>query len=627
MLKATHTGSERRPARSRAKWNRNVLLCETAWEVCQQVGGIYTVVRSKVPYMVQQWGDNYCMVGPYNRDTAQVEFEEVEATGPFGAAVEVLRQKGLDVRFGRWLVTGRPFVVLLNPDCAVARLGEIKYLIWEHHGISINKPDSLLDRVLAFGWLVEQFVYALQAALPQEQHLIMHFHEWMAGTAIPGLRRNKSRAGCVFTTHATLLGRFLAMSDSHYYEHIPQTDWRTAAQRVGIEPQFMLERAAAHGAHVFSTVSEITGYECEHLVGRKPDVLVPNGLNIEHFSALHEFQNLHRMYKEKLHEFVTGHFFPSYSFDLDRTVYYFTSGRYEYVNKGFDLTIEAMSRLNWRMKQLKTDRTVVVFLITKADTRSINAEVLQCRAVLDEIWHTCEAIQNQIGKRLFGAVTAGKWPSIDSLVDDYWKLRLRRNLQAWKRNHLPLIITHDLNHENDDAILNQLRACRLFNNQDDPVKVVYHPDFVVPADPLFGMDYDQFVRGCHLGIFPSLYEPWGYAPMECVVMGIPTVTSDLAGFGTYCKHHIPDHNERGIMVLNRRGIDFNRAADSLADMALRFAMQERRDRIMQRNRVENTSDEFDWQNLGRHYDAAHQLALERSRGGHAGAPAHAPKAP
>lgn len=26
------------------------------------------------------------------------------------------------------------------------------------------------------------------------------------------------------------------------------------------------------------------------------------------------------------------------------------------------------------------------------------------------------------------------------------------------------------------------------------------------------MDYEEFVRGCHLGVFPSYYEPWGYTP-------------------------------------------------------------------------------------------------------------------
>jgi glycogen(starch) synthase len=593
----------------------DALLCEAAWEVCQQVGGIYTVVRSKVPAMVKRWGDRYCLIGPYNAETAHVEFEEEAPTGVFGDAVEAMRREGYDVKFGRWLVTGHPYAILMNTDGVMPRLSQIKFAVWEHERISLLKNDALVDRVLAFGHMVEAFFKALSGVASRgSRPIIGHFHEWMAATAIAPIRRQGLPVATVFTTHATLLGRFLAMSDSGYYDRIAHTDWRAAAQRFNMEGEIMLERAAAHAAHVFTTVSEITAYECQHLLGRKPDILVPNGLNIERFTALHEFQNLHRIHKEKLHEFVTGHFFPSYSFDLDRTVYAFTSGRYEYSNKGFDLTIEAMARLNWRMKQAKTDRTVVFFLITRAATSSINADALRTRAVLNEIRDNCEAIQGQIGGRLFSAVARGEWPDLNSLVDEYWRLRLRRNLQAWKRSTLPAVVTHDLAYAREDAVLNQIKACKLLNHPDDPVKVVYHPDFIVPADPLFGMDYDHFVRGCHLGIFPSLYEPWGYAPLECVVLGVPTVTSDMAGFGTFVQRSVPDHNERGIMVVGRRKHDFNHAADALADMTFRFVQQERRERIAQRNRVESSSEQFDWSNLGRYYHEAHGMALERLGG-------------
>lgn len=588
------------------------LLVETAWEVCNQVGGIYTVVRSKVPSMAKVWGDRYCVVGPYNAASAQVEFEESEPEGPFGAAVKTLRAAGYEAHFGRWLITGHPQAVLLDTKSVQSRMPQIRHAVWERDRVDLMRTDALVDDVLAFGFLVEAFFRALRESAPPDTPLVGHFHEWMAGTAISGLRHAKIPVATVFTTHATLLGRFLAMADpGNYFDRIPSTDWRAAARQFNLEQSVHLERAAAHACHAFTTVSEITAYECEHLLGRKPDVLVPNGLNIERFVALHEFQNLHRLYKEKLHEFVTGYFFPSYSFDLDRTIYYFTSGRYEYTNKGFDLTIEAMAKLNWRMKQERTDKTVVFFLITRAATRSILPEVLRTAAVLGEIRSDCRAIEQQIGRRLFTAVTAGRWPDINELIDEYWRLRLRRSVHAWKRHDNPPVVTHDLSYPEDDAILRQLRACKLINAPDDPVKVVYHPDFIVPSDPLFGMDYDQFVRGCHMGIFPSLYEPWGYAPLECVALGVPTVTSNMAGFGTYVTRHFRDHDQRGIYVLDRRRVGFQQAADALAAVAFDFARQERRDRIAQRNRVESSAEQFDWSNLGRHYAEAHEMALAR----------------
>lgn len=588
------------------------LLCEVAWEVCQQLGGIYTVIRSKVPHMVNRWGKAYCLVGPYDPQTSPVEFDEAPPSGPFGQAVKSLQKAGIEVHHGYWLITGRPRVVLFNPRSIFHRLKEIKYLYWEHHHIGTPSDDDLLNQVMAFGFLVQTFLQALAGQQAVRRAIIAHFHEWMAASAIPDFRRDKTRISIVFTTHATLLGRHLAMNDNWFYDHLPFVDWLADAKKFNIEAQVKIERAAAHGAHVFTTLSDITALECEHLVGRKPDLLLPNGLNIERFVALHEFQNLHRLYKEKINQFAMGYFFPSYTFDLDRTLYFFTSGRYEYRNKGFDLTLEALARLNWRLKQVGLNRTIVFFLVTKAWFRSINPDVLRARAEMEEMRKDCEAIKNQVGERLFVATAMGQSPPYDDLVDDYWRLRLRRKMYGWRTRRLPLIVTHDLVDDARDAILCQLRHCNLTNQPSDPVKVVYHPDFINSSSPLFGMDYDHFVRGCHLGVFPSYYEPWGYAPLECAALGIPAITSDLTGFGSYLMQNMPDHYQRGLAVLHRRFESFHAAADELANLMLNFARLERRERIALRNQVESSAAHFDWSNLGQHYSQAHQMALEQS---------------
>lgn len=590
----------------------DALLCEVAWEVCQQVGGIYTVIRSKSPCMVKSWGNRYCLVGPYNPQLSPAEFEETPPAGAIGNAVKALQKMGFEAHYGHWLITGRPRVVLLNPKSVFTRLHEIKYLMWEHHKVDFTTYDPLVDEVVAFGFLVTEFFRALSSEKDSDQQIIGHFHEWMAGSAIPEMRLENMPVSIVFTTHATLLGRYCAMNDPWFYDHVPFVNWLKEAKHFNVEAQVMIERAAAHGCHVLTTVSDITGYECKYLLGRKPDVLLPNGLNIERFVALHEFQNLHRIYKEKINEFVMGHFFPSYSFDLDKTLYFFISGRYEYANKGFNLSIEALARLNWRMKQMKLNRTVVFFIVTKRPFKSINPEVLRTRALMHELRENCRSIQNQVGERLFVSAATGQWPKLDDLVDDYWRLRLRRNLHAWKTKKLPIIVTHDLIDDGKDEVLNQLRTCNLLNKQDDPVKVVYHPDFVSTADPLFGMDYDQFVRGCHLGVFPSYYEPWGYAPLEAIVLGIPAITTDTSGFGTYVLENVPDFKDRGISVLKRRNATFDASANELTDEMLRFVQLERRDRIAMRNRTESSSDQFDWQNLGQYYRQAHEMSLLRT---------------
>jgi glycogen(starch) synthase len=504
--------------------------------------------------------------------------------------------------------------VLLNPFNVYNRLGDIKYLLWEHHGIGTPSEDDLLNQVVAFGFMVKEYFRELSSPDIAHKPVLGHFHEWMVGTAIPEMRRENVNVNLIFTTHATMLGRYLAQNDNFFYDHLPFYDWEAEAKNFNIDSQVRIERAAAHGAHIFTTVSEVTARECLALLGRNPDLVLPNGLNIERFTALHEFQNLHLEFKEKIHQFVMGHFFQSYSFDLDKTLYFFTSGRYEYKNKGFDLTLEALARLNWRMREENMDMTVVMFFVTKQPFHSINPAVLQSRAVMEEIRQTCSAIEKQVGDRLFCAAAASNEtniPNLNSFIDDYWKLRLRRTLLSWKSKQLPIVVTHNLVNPNDE-IINFLRNSNLVNNWWDRVKVVYHPDFITPGNPLFGMEYGQFVRGCHMGIFPSYYEPWGYTPLECIASGVPAVTSDLSGFGDYVLENLPEHKEKGIYVVNRRYKSFDEAANQLADMMMSFVRLTRRDRIEQRNRVERASEHFDWQNLSVYYDKAYNLALRKA---------------
>lgn len=587
------------------------ILLEVAWEVCQQVGGIYTVIRSKAPSIVSHWGERYCLIGPYNGEASANEFEEGQPECVFLQIMETLRQWGLRAYYGTWLITGRPQVILLDLSSAVHRLSEIKYLLWEHHRVPSPTSDSLLDQVLTFGYMVEQVMVAAVNS-PEHPPVVAHFHEWMGGTSIPELRRRELPVSIVFTTHATLQGRYLAASDPWFYDHVPFVDWQADAKRYNIETQVLLERAAAHGAHVFTTLSDITNFECEHLLGRRSDLLLPNGLNIERFTAMHEFQNLHRQYKDKINQFVMAHFFPSYTFDLDKTVFFFTSGRYEYRNKGFDMTIDSLARLNRKMKEIRSDRTVVFFLVTQRPYRSINSEVLHRRALMEEIRGTCDGMKEQFGDRLFQAAARGRTPDFNELVDDTWRLRLRRVQHAWKSRRLPTIVTHDIVDDVRDEVLNQLRFLGLINSPHDPVKVIYHPDFISFSDPLFGMDYDQFVRGCHLGVFPSAYEPWGYTPEECVARGVPAITSDLSGFGTYLAENVPDYRKRGLFVVHRRHQGFEQASEEMAEWMLEFTRMERRDRIAHRNQVESLSDQFDWGNLICYYMLAYEMARKRT---------------
>lgn len=591
-------------------------LVEIAWEVSNKVGGIYTVIQSKVPYMRKHWGDQYCLIGPILGDTLPVEFQPVnDYSDPYGQLVLQLRKEGYEVEYGDWLINGKPRVILLPLQQVADNLNNVKYDYYNHYGISFT-DDPLINQVTSFAFLTSQVMRKMNEMEAFNRPIIAHFHEWMASMPILDIKRLGYKISTVFTTHATSLGRYMAMNDLTFYKRLHSIDWRAATQRFGIETQVLIERLSAKNTDVMSTVSRVTDNECKYLLGRESDVILPNGYNTLRDIAMHEFQNMHLAFKEKIHEFVMGHFFNNYTFNLDNTLYFFTSGRYEYVNKGYDITLEALRRLNVRMKKAEIDKTVVMFFVTKRPTQSINPIALQLRSFMEEIKQTCDAIQEEVRKKLFyyaATQTEYNLPELNQFVDEYWQFRYKKTIQSWKTTHWPLVVTHNLTNDAQDEILGFIRQAGLFNKPEDPVKIIYHPDFIDSTNPLFKMDYPQFVRGCHLGIFPSYYEPWGYTPVECVVRGIPTVTSDLAGFGDFVKQNMKSQDENGIYVIRRRNQTFDEAAEELTDYLFDFVRLNRRERIMQRNSVESTADMFSWDNLGRHYLDAYKLALEKAK--------------
>lgn len=591
-------------------------LVEVAWETCNQVGGIYTVIRTKVPSMVEKWGEDYLLLGPYFPQTAAAEFEAlpVSEDTPVERAILAMRAKGLQVHYGNWLITGKPKIVLFDIASIYEQVDEIKGRIWDNHKISTLGVEELVNQTIALGELIRIFLSHLASENKAKKDIVVHFHEWMASTCLPDLKKDKVKISTVFTTHATMLGRYLAGNVPNFYDVLDTFDWHKEAVHYGIEAQASFERAAAQKADVLTTVSDITAKECIAFLGRIPELILPNGLNIQRFAAMHEHQNLHSLYKKRISDFVMGHFFQNQAFDLDQTLYLFTSGRFEYSNKGYDITLDALEILNRKMKEAGSKKTVIMFFITKQPYHSIDPEVLHSRAVLDEIRENCQAIQKEVGEKLFEAAASSndlQLPDLNQFVDEYWRLRLRRTVQTWKTNARPKVVTHLLKQEDD--IIRNLHRTQLLNNADDKVKVVYHPDFIVSTNPLFGLDYGQFVRGCHLGVFPSYYEPWGYTPLECMARGVPTVTSDLSGFGDYMMQIMRDYEQWGVSVVNRKTQNYQESAEQLANMLFKFTQQSQRDRITQRNRVESIADTFDWSNLRGYYDTAHELAVIKKR--------------
>uniref|UniRef100_A0A915CG24 Glycogen [starch] synthase n=1 Tax=Parascaris univalens TaxID=6257 RepID=A0A915CG24_PARUN len=591
---------------------------ECSWEVANKVGGIYTVLRTKAAVSTDELGDQYCMLGPYNEERVKLEVEILEPdSASMKYALDQMREIGFRVVFGRWLIDGYPNVVLFDIGSAAWKLDQWKYELWDSCKIGIPWHDKESNDAVILGFLVAIFIQKYIFSIDGFEPLcVAHFHEWQAGIGLILSRVWKTNVSTVFTTHATLLGRYLSASGADLYHNLNRFDVDREAGTRQIYHRYCIERAAVNMAHIFTTVSEITGLEAEHLLKRKPDILTPNGLNVVKFAALHEFQNLHAVAKEKIHDFIRGHFYGHYDFDLDKTIYLFTAGRYEFTNKGGDFFIEALARLNHYLKTSSDPRckdvTVVAFIIYPAAANSFNVESLKGQAVCKQLRETVSKIKENIAARMFETCQRGHIPDMRDLLLPAESIQLKRCILAAKRDNLPPICTHNMIDDAGDPVLNAFRRTQLINRHSDRVKVIFHPEFLSSVSPLMNLDYEDFVRGCHIGVFPSYYEPWGYTPAECTVMGVPSVTTNLSGFGCFIHEHVQDPQTYGVFVIDRRFKSANESIDELAQVLYDFTLLSRRQRIIMRNRTERLSELFDWKNLGSFYREARRMALQKT---------------
>eukprot|EP01133_Synstelium_polycarpum_P017023 gene17023-20280_t len=588
----------------------NVVLFDVGWEVAKKVGGIYTVLKSKAPITVDEYKSRYALIGPYNPETAATEFEPL-VPGPLTSPVidNMMKKYGIQVHFGKWLIESYPKVFLIDLRSSFHKLGEWR---WDLMAGFEQSNDNEANESIVFGYQTALLLKEFAEVNPNDKY-IAHFHEWQAAIGLILLRKWKIPVATIFTTHATLLGRYLSAGGVDLYNQMQYLNMDSEAAKRGIYHKHWIEKKAASEAHVFTTVSEITAYESETILQRKADVILPNGLKLDKFTALHEFQNLHAKYKNVLNEFVRGHFYGHYDFELDNTLYFFTAGRYEYYNKGVDMFLDALAGLNKLLQQSGANLTVVAFIIMPAKTNNFNVESLKGQSYLKDMRRTCNSIVESMGERIFEATSRGKIISNDELLTQEELVMLKRRIYALKqRPSLPPIVTHNMIDDLNDPILNHLRRVKMFNSQEDRVKIIYHPEFLNSTNPLIPLDYTEFVRGCHLGIFASYYEPWGYTPAECTVLGVPSVTSNLTGFANFMRRGLADPDSKGIYIVDRRFKSPQESVEQMTQYLWKFCQLDRRQRIELRNRTEKLSELLDWKSLGKFYTTARSLALERA---------------
>ena len=583
---------------------------EVSWEVCNKVGGIYTVVKSKVQRMQDYYGKNYFLIGPYFPKKAFGTFEELVVPDEFKGLFDSFKEKGLEIHFGKWLVKGEPFVILIDFTNFTKNVNEIKKNLWEWYQIdSLNSEFFDFDEPIVWSYAAGILIHELSQILNKK--IVAQFHEWLAAGGLLYLRRNNVKVGTVFTTHATTLGRAISNVGQPLYEMLDDINPDEEAKKRGVLTKHLTEKACANAAQVFTTVSEITGIEAEKLLGKKPEVLLYNGLDIAAFPSFEESSVRHVLFKNRIKNFFLDYFFPHYTFDLDDTLIFFIAGRYEFHDKGIDILIEALAKLNQKMKEEKSLKTIVCFFFIPGNVRAIRAELLENKTLFKDVSDSLDDVSDSVKSRLLYLLVSKKEMSRESIFDVEFLREITPKLRRLKRTGLPPLSTHELYNEDSDLIMNALKSAGLDNSEDDKVKIVYYPIYLTGADGLLDTSYYESMTGGHLGIFPSCYEPWGYTPLEAAALGVSSVTTDVAGFGRFIEKDVKDKIFPGVFVLHKFKEPRDRTVDYLHEFMFNFANFSKKDRVENKIAAQNIAKLADWRIFVKNYITAHNLSLER----------------
>jgi phosphorylase/glycogen(starch) synthase len=522
-------------------------LYSISWEVCNRVGGVHTVLETAAPHLAQGYGDNMLFVGPdlWADRSAQVRFIEDRSETRVAAVAE---EHDVPARFGRWDIEGRPRVALVDFGRLLEHKNAILGDLWDHFGVdSIHADWDPIERLLfgsAAGRLIE--LHYRLSVRPRGLRAVAHFHQWQAAAGILRLAATTPEVGTVFTPHGTALGRKLASSGVRIDRTLVEIDPEEAAAEENLVTPHSLECAAAETASILTTVSEHSAEEAAHILGRVPDLVTPNG-----YPGGTPVDPARRATVRNDLLLRAGKFLGT-KLDPATTRIAMTAARYEYHNKGISLILEALGRLEAQEKKL-------LLLVAVSATQTGPRPVVLKRLTTDG----------------FAGEPCG-------------------------------ICTHNLAHPENDPILAGCREHGLDNAPDSAAFVLFVPVQLDGLDAVVPYSYDDVLRACDVSVFPSIYEPWGYTPVESLAAGVPTVTTDLTGFGRYLLERAEEQHP-GVLVLPLASASA-REVDSIFDRAIRRFLENGQSAPQSKAVLDRVS----WERLiGDTFDA-HERALEKA---------------
>ncbi len=524
-------------------------IFETSWEICNKIGGIYTVVSTKAKSIVNEYKNNYILIGPDVWKETHTNPDFLQDDSLFPEWVAKAHEDGLKIRTGRWNIEGKPLVVLVDFSPVYGRKDEIFARFWETYKLeSIHGAWDYVEPFL-FGYTAGQVVRSFaEFYLEQNEKVVAHFHEWMTASGVLYLDDKMPHIGTVFTTHATVLGRSIAGRGLPLYNNLEKYHAETTARDFQVQSKHSLESIAARVADSFTTVSGITARECKQFFGREPDIITTNGFEQDFVPKGKEFTKKREVARAKAIETAKAITGKNYA---DDTMLIITSGRYEFRNKGIDLFIKALGELN-KNGNLKKD--ILAYITIPSDHRG---------------------------------------------PTDVFRGKEKRS------NYL----THKLNHYEHDAILNEASRQGITNSVNDKVHLIFVPAYLNGSDGVINLPYYDFLIGQDLSVFPSYYEPWGYTPLESIAFKIPTITTAVAGFGDWVNENFKLKTP-SVSVINREETKDDEAVKVIIDIIHNFDQADNIELI--RKETQTVFKKALWETFVEKYYEAWKLALAKS---------------
>jgi phosphorylase/glycogen(starch) synthase len=533
-------------------------LFEVSWEVCNKVGGIYTVLSTKALTLVNELGSNFILIGPDVWRDGAINPEFVEDKKLFKSWRDKAAEEGLRIKVGHWSISGNPIAIIVDFTTFINQKDSIFSKFWESYKLdSLSGQWDYVEPCLfgyAAGRVIESFT---KFNLSIRDKVVAQFHEWMTGSGLLYLKMNMPQVATVFTTHATALGRAIAGNNQPLYGSLKDYNPDVKASEFNIISKQSIEKNSAQHADCFTTVSEITGSECEVLLGKKVDIVTPNGFEDSFVPACEKFDEARKKARNKLIEITEA--ITDSKIDPDALMVAI-GGRYEFRNKGIDLFIDSLGKVN-QSHDLK--KQIVAFILIPA---------------------------NHYGPR-------------KDLVN---------KLKGQEYEHCEVcVLTHNLHYQEHDAILGRITSAGLKPSTENKVKVIFVPSYLNGDDGIFNMTYYELLIGYDLTIFPSYYEPWGYTPLESLAFKVPTITTTLAGFGLWVRNQFKNP-ENGIKVIDRNDTNDLHVVDQIANEIIAYSKFGPEEFSKARDKAHEISRTALWSNLINYYYKAYHIAIQKA---------------